>query len=79
MKTVRGQLMEHPSTVFEIKTPDGDIRLSPNDIKMLLSGEMNTVVIEDCHYAALCVSAVTSSSLPSVALARPMSAPVSLS
>ena len=52
MKTVRGQLMKHPSAVFEIKTPDGDIRLSPNDIKMLLSGEMNTVVIEDCHYAA---------------------------
>ena len=52
MKTVRGQLMKHPSAVFEIKTPDGDIRLSPNDIKMLLSGEMNTVVIEDCHDAA---------------------------
>ena len=52
MKTVRGQLMKHPSAVFEIKTPEGDIRLSPNDIKMLLSGEMNTVVIEDCHYAA---------------------------
>jgi hypothetical protein len=52
MKTVRGQLMKHPSAVFEIKTPDGDIRLSPHNIKMLLSGEMNTVVIDDCHYAA---------------------------
>ena len=52
MKTVKGQLMKHPSAVFEIKTPDGDIRLSPNDIKLLLSGEMNTVVIDGCHYAA---------------------------
>lgn len=52
MKTVKGQLMKHPSAVFEIKTPDGDIRISPNDIKLLLSGEMNTVAIDDCHYAA---------------------------
>ena len=52
MKTVKGQLMKHPSAVFEIKTPDGDIRISPNDIKLLLSGEMNTVVIDGCHYAA---------------------------
>ena len=52
MKTVKGRLMKHPSAVFEIKTPDGDVRISPNDIKMLLSGEMNTVVIDDCHYAA---------------------------
>ena len=37
---------------FEIKTPDGDVRISPNDIKLLLSGEMNTVIIDDCHYAA---------------------------
>ena len=52
MKTVRGQLIKHPSAVFEIKTPDGDIRLNPHNIKMLLSGEINTVVIDDCHYAA---------------------------
>ena len=52
MKTVKGQLMRNPSAVFEIKTPDGDIRLSPNTIKMLLTGEMNTVIIDDCHYAA---------------------------
>lgn len=52
MKTVKGQMMKHPSAVFEIKTLDGDIRISPNDIKLLLSGEMNTVVIDDCHYAA---------------------------
>ena len=52
MKTVRGQLMKYPSAVFEIKTPDGDVRISPNDIKLLLSGEMNTVIIDDCHYAA---------------------------
>lgn len=52
MKTVKGQLMKHPSAVFEIKTPDSDIRISPNDIKLLLSGEMNTVVIDGCHYAA---------------------------
>ena len=44
--------MKYPSAVFEIKTPDGDICVSPNDIKLLLSGEMNTVVIEGRHYAA---------------------------
>ena len=52
MKTVRGQIMKYPSCVFEIMTPDGKARLSPNDIKMLLSGETNTVVIDDCNYAA---------------------------
>lgn len=52
MKTVRGQLMKYPSCVFEIMTPDGKARLSPNDIKMLLSGETNTVVIDECNYAA---------------------------
>ena len=52
MKTVKGQLMSHPGAVFEIKTPEGDIRISPNDIKMLLSGEMDTVIIDDCYYAA---------------------------
>ena len=52
MKTVRGQLMKNPNCVFEILTPDGNARISPNDIKLLLSGEMNTVLIDDCHYAA---------------------------
>lgn len=52
MKTVRGQIMKYPSCVFEIMTPDGKARLSPHDIKMLLSGETNTVVIDDCNYAA---------------------------
>lgn len=52
MKTVRGQLMKNPNCVFEIMTPDGNARFSPNDIKLLLSGAMNTVLIDDCHYAA---------------------------
>ena len=52
MKTVRGQLMKHPSAVFEIKTTDGDIRLNPQNIKMLFSGEINNEVIDDCNYAA---------------------------
>lgn len=44
--------MKNPNCVFEIMTPDGNARFSPNDIKLLLSGAMNTVLIDDCHYAA---------------------------
>lgn len=49
MKIVKGQLMSRSSAVFEIKTPDDDIRISPSTIKMLLFGKMDTVMIDDCY------------------------------
>ena len=52
MKTVKGQLMKHPFETFEIMTPDGTIRLTSEDCAMLLSGEMQEVVINNCHYCA---------------------------
>ena len=42
-----GQYADYCQTAF-----DNYIRIAPNDIKLLLSGEMNTVVIDGCHYAA---------------------------
>ena len=42
-----GQYVDYCQTAF-----DNYIRITPNDIKLLLSGEMNTVVIDGCHYAA---------------------------
>ena len=52
MKTIKGHLMCHPNAVFEIKTPDGNIVLFPDMIKQLLSGEMDTVTINNCKYVA---------------------------
>lgn len=52
MKTVRGHLMKHPNSIFEIKTPDGHIRLGPERINGLLSGEINQIQIDGCYYAA---------------------------
>lgn len=52
MATVRGHLMEWPQAVYEIQTPDGDIRLTPEDNKKLLSGEMQYVKIGGVTFAA---------------------------
>ena len=52
MKTIKGHLMCHPNAVFEIKAPDGNIVLFPDMIKQLLSGEMDTVTINNCKYVA---------------------------
>ena len=45
MRTVRGQLMSEPSSVFEIMTPAGEIRLTPEDSRALLDGEKQAVEI----------------------------------
>ena len=44
--------MRYPNATFDILTPDGGIRLHPEDTQMLLSGEANEIMIADCHYAA---------------------------
>ncbi len=52
MKTVRGQLMNHPSATFEIMTPDGNVRITPEDSKALLDGERQSVTIDGVIYAS---------------------------
>lgn len=52
VKTVRGQLMQTPSAVCEIMTPDGHIRLTPEDGKALLDGETPFVKIGGVTLAA---------------------------
>lgn len=46
-KTVRGQLMQRADATFEIMTPDGDIRITPEDIKRLLNKEIQYLTIGD--------------------------------
>ena len=50
--TVRGRLLQRPGCTFEILTPDGGIRLTPEDTKKLLGGEMQFVEIEGTTYSA---------------------------
>lgn len=52
MKTVRGQLMSHSSATFEIMTPDGNIRITPEDGKALLDGSRQSVTIDGVMYAS---------------------------
>lgn len=52
MKTVRGRLMQNPSAVFEIMTPDGHIRLTPENSKALLDGETSFVKLGGVTLAA---------------------------
>lgn len=52
LRTVRGRLMEQPRTTYEIQTPDGSIRLTPDDNQRLLNGEMRYVKIGGIIYAA---------------------------
>ena len=52
MKTVRGQLMKNPSAVFDIMTPDGNVRLMPKESKALLDGEMQFIKIGGITFSA---------------------------
>lgn len=52
MRTVKGSLMQHPQSIFEIMTPDGSIRITPEDNKKLLGGEMQFVKIGGVTFAA---------------------------
>lgn len=52
LRTVQGRLMEYPKASFEIQTPDGDIRLTPEDNKKLINGEMQYVKIGGVTFAA---------------------------
>lgn len=52
MRTVRGQLMNNPTAVFEIMTPDGNIRITPEDSKELLDGGRHSVTIDGTMYAS---------------------------
>ena len=50
--TVRGALLENPSSTFDIMTPDGNIRITPQDTKQLLDGNMQFVHIGGAQYCA---------------------------
>lgn len=52
MRTVRGRLMWRPASSFEIMTPDGNIRLTPEDNRKLIDGEMQSVKIGGTIFAA---------------------------
>ena len=52
MKTVRGQLLRNPTTVFEIMTPNGNIRIMPEDSRALLNGNQKFLSIDGVAYAA---------------------------
>ncbi len=51
LETVRGQLMAHPKATFDIVSPLGEIRITPDMSKMLLAGELATVQISGVQYA----------------------------
>lgn len=52
MRTVRGAFLEIPSSTFDIMTPDGNIRITPQDAKQLLDGDMQFVHIGGAQYCA---------------------------
>lgn len=52
MSTVRGAFLENPSSTFDIMTPDGNIRITPQDAKQLLDGDMQFVHIDGVQYCA---------------------------
>lgn len=52
MRTVRGQLLRRPTASFEIMTPEGNVRLTPEDTKKLIDGEMPLVKIGDTIFAS---------------------------
>lgn len=51
MNTVRGRLMAKPNCTFEIQSPYGNLRITPENGRRLLSGEMSTIQIDGVHYA----------------------------
>lgn len=52
MKTVRGALLENPSSTFDIMTPDGNIRITPRDTKKLLNGDIQFVQIGGTQFCS---------------------------
>ncbi len=44
--------MNHPSATFDIMTPDGNVRITPEDSKALLDGERQSVTIDGVIYAS---------------------------
>lgn len=50
MNTVRGQLMAKPNCTFEIRSPFGSLRITPEMTQRLLAGEMGLVEIDDVYY-----------------------------
>lgn len=50
MNTVRGQLMAKPNCTFEIRSPFGNLRITPEMTQRLLAGEMGLVEIDDVYY-----------------------------
>ena len=52
MRTVKGRIMWRPGSSFEIMTPDGNIRLTPEDNRKLLDGEKQFVQIGGTTFAA---------------------------
>ncbi len=51
MKTVKGQLMTNPKATFDIVSPLGEIRITPDMTEKFLAGEMPTVQIGGVQYA----------------------------
>ncbi|MCQ4022421.1 MULTISPECIES: immunity 51 family protein [unclassified Ruminococcus] len=52
MRTVKGQLMQKPSAIFDIMTPDGNVRLTPEDSKELLDGSRQFITINGVIHAS---------------------------
>ena len=50
MKTVRGRLMANPNCTFEIMSPYGSVRITPDMTKQLLAGKMDIVEIDGVLY-----------------------------
>lgn len=49
MSTVRGAFLENPSSTFDIMTPDGNIRITPQDAKQLLDGDVRIIHVGDVY------------------------------
>ena len=46
MRTVKGRLMQRPDATFDIMTPDGNVRLTPEGSKALLDGLITSIKID---------------------------------
>lgn len=49
---IMGRLTRHPDSNFLIRTVQGDVRLTPDDIKGLLDGSKNTLLVGEQHMRA---------------------------
>ena len=43
---VKGQLVDHCKSSFDVKTSTGFVHFEPNDIKAFLNGDLVTIMIE---------------------------------